>query len=175
MDRDRELKWLAFSLYPISFFLYSPFNQKNILFSTKKLAYFQQKKLDGLSRHSVQERHAIRFHERFWLGHLTATSCMYPFQGLILQLLKNSYNFYHETSNLWIKSIFEEFVFHGFSNISEYRRLLIGRVYGVQYLYITEHAVENIAYTSFNWSLLLSYLWNWSFLRNFFVKTKQIF
>ena len=25
MGRDRELKWLAFSLYPISFFLYSPF------------------------------------------------------------------------------------------------------------------------------------------------------
>ena len=25
MGRDRELKWLAFSLYPLSFFLYSPF------------------------------------------------------------------------------------------------------------------------------------------------------
>ena len=25
MGRDQELKWLAFSLYPISFFLYSPF------------------------------------------------------------------------------------------------------------------------------------------------------
>ena len=25
-DRERELKWLAFSLYPLSFFLYSPFN-----------------------------------------------------------------------------------------------------------------------------------------------------
>ena len=29
MGRDRELKWLAFSLYPLSFFLYSPFNIKN--------------------------------------------------------------------------------------------------------------------------------------------------
>ena len=26
MGRDQELKWLAFSLYPLSFFLYSPFN-----------------------------------------------------------------------------------------------------------------------------------------------------
>ncbi len=25
MGRDQELKWLAFSLYPLSFFLYSPF------------------------------------------------------------------------------------------------------------------------------------------------------
>ena len=27
MGRDQELKWLAFSLYPLSFFLYCPFNQ----------------------------------------------------------------------------------------------------------------------------------------------------
>ena len=26
MGRDQELKWLAFGLYPLSFFLYSPFN-----------------------------------------------------------------------------------------------------------------------------------------------------
>ena len=27
MGRDQELKWLAFSLYPLSFFLYCPFKQ----------------------------------------------------------------------------------------------------------------------------------------------------
>ena len=27
MGRDQELKWLAFSLYPLSIFLYSPFNK----------------------------------------------------------------------------------------------------------------------------------------------------
>ena len=29
MGRDQELKWLAFNLYPLSFFLYSPFKQEN--------------------------------------------------------------------------------------------------------------------------------------------------
>ena len=38
------------------------------------------------------------------------------------------------------------FVSKGFLNIPEYRCLLIGRV---QYLYIIEHVVENIAY--FSW------------------------
>ena len=32
MGRDQELKWLAFSLYPLSFFLYSPF--KPMLFGS---------------------------------------------------------------------------------------------------------------------------------------------
>ena len=27
MGRDQELKWLAFSLYPFSFFLYSPYKE----------------------------------------------------------------------------------------------------------------------------------------------------
>ena len=35
MGRDRELKCLAFSLYPLSFFLYSPFNIED---SAKMLA-----------------------------------------------------------------------------------------------------------------------------------------
>ena len=30
MGRDQELKWLAFSLYPLSFFLYSPFKRTNL-------------------------------------------------------------------------------------------------------------------------------------------------
>ena len=30
MGRDQELKWLAFSLYPLSFFLYSPFSENFI-------------------------------------------------------------------------------------------------------------------------------------------------
>ena len=34
MGRDQELKWLAFSLYPISFFLYSPC--KGCIFTNKK-------------------------------------------------------------------------------------------------------------------------------------------
>ena len=32
MGRDQELKWLAFSLYPLSFFLYSPFKSKTSFF-----------------------------------------------------------------------------------------------------------------------------------------------
>ena len=32
MGDDQELKWLAFSLYPLSFFLYIPFNQINVHF-----------------------------------------------------------------------------------------------------------------------------------------------
>ena len=34
MGRDQELKWLAFSLYPLSFFLYSPFK---LVFRFKQL------------------------------------------------------------------------------------------------------------------------------------------
>ena len=36
MGRDQELKWLAFSLYPLSFFLYSPFKENNFLLSWGK-------------------------------------------------------------------------------------------------------------------------------------------
>ena len=32
MGRAQELKWLAFNLYPLSFFLYSPFKLLNILY-----------------------------------------------------------------------------------------------------------------------------------------------
>ena len=38
MGHDRELKWLAFSLYRLSFFLYSPFNSfATIMFSVSRL------------------------------------------------------------------------------------------------------------------------------------------
>ena len=40
MGRDRELKWLAFCLYPLSFFLYSPFNTFFRGFCTKVTCTF---------------------------------------------------------------------------------------------------------------------------------------
>ena len=53
MGRDRELKWLAFSLYPLSFFLYSPFKQFDAAENRYTLSYLKTFKLgenDGIFR-----------------------------------------------------------------------------------------------------------------------------
>jgi len=45
MGRDQELKWLAFSLYPLSFFLYSLFKRQKIAGIKQKIAYLAAKSL----------------------------------------------------------------------------------------------------------------------------------
>ena len=37
MGRDQELKWLTFSLYPLSFFLYSPYKLETVKYFLNKL------------------------------------------------------------------------------------------------------------------------------------------
>jgi len=58
MGRDRELKWLAFSLYPLSFFLYSPF----------KLNYCNQLTDRGLGKTLERCRDSLEYLELDWTG-----------------------------------------------------------------------------------------------------------
>ena len=99
--------------------------------------------IDRLSRPIVSRHAMLRFRVMFFYWHLTAICCI---QGLSFTTFKKNTPILKIKQNVYEYCLILKilhFLFQGSISIPEYRCLLIVRV---QYLYIIEHAVENIAY-----------------------------
>ena len=90
---DQHLKWLGFSLYPLSFFLYSPFNKKYLasLYDIKyNKSFLERFKVHGYMRKSMYGKTEFEF---IYLSY----SCFYK----LSELMTNGPAVYLEITKLY--------------------------------------------------------------------------